>query len=122
MSILLSQINQGETKTMKIVNFAGQSNIPKNFSGVCKTPDETYRWMIDGLLHRVSGPAVTWHDGIQEYWEKGRRHRLDGPAYVYPTGQKEYWIEGRELTYSEWLRHPKSVCVPPTQTLFQQQV
>lgn len=105
---------------MKIVNFAGQSNIPQNFSGVCKTSDETYRWMVDGKLHRIGGPAVTWEDGIEEYWMNGKRHRTDGPAYVYPTGAKEYWLNGEEITYSEWLRHPKTTGTQ-SHKMFQQQ-
>ena len=100
-------LNLTEQKTEIVIKrFAGQSNIPRNFSGVCKTLDETVRWFKNGVLHREDGPAIIWEDGTKEWFVNGKRHCTTGAAYVYPTGCKEYWIEGVELTKVAYVTHP----------------
>lgn len=49
---------------------------------------------MDGLLHRVGGPAVETSDGLQEWYLNGIRHRDDGPAYISKTGVQKWFREG----------------------------
>ena len=48
----------------------------------------------DGQLHREDGPAVTWANGMQEWWWAGQRHREDGPAITWPDGQQAWYWAG----------------------------
>ena len=32
------------------------------------------RWLVDGELHRLDGPAIEWVDGGKEWWLNGQRH------------------------------------------------
>ena len=43
------------------------------------------KWYLNGLLHRIDGPAVEWVSGTIEWYQHGARHRLDGPAYISNT-------------------------------------
>jgi hypothetical protein len=65
-------------------------------------------WRLNGLLHRIDGPAVEWENGSKEWWVKGERHRADGPAIFerdeycdeefYET---EWWYHGKHLGYED---------------------
>jgi len=46
-------------------------------------------------LHRLDGPAMTYPNGIKEWWLDGKRHRLGGPAIIYPSGIKKWYKEGK---------------------------
>lgn len=40
-------------------------------------------WRLDGLKHRLGGPAVVYdYSHNEEYWFMGKRHRVDGPAVI----------------------------------------
>lgn len=40
-------------------------------------------WRLNGLKHRIGGPAVIWnHTENEEWWFMGKRHRVDGPAVI----------------------------------------
>lgn len=54
--------------------------------------DGSQFWYQNDRLHRENGPAVIWADGGQEWWTNGKRHREDGPAWIFPDGSQEYWI------------------------------
>jgi len=51
------------------------------------------------LLHRPAelGPAETWSNGDQFYFEHGKRHRPHelGPAIIWSNGSQEYWEHGK---------------------------
>lgn len=49
-------------------------------------------WFFDGKLHRDSGPAIVFPNGTQIWYEHGARHREDGPAVENTDGTYEYWI------------------------------
>lgn len=46
----------------------------------------------EGKLHRETGPAAVYDDGLQQYWLNGKIHRDDGPAMIWPDGRQQYWI------------------------------
>ncbi len=57
---------------------------------------DEFGWPIDSKrLHRVGGPAITWHSGTREWYVNGQRHRLDGPAIVDLDGTKEWYVNGK---------------------------
>jgi hypothetical protein len=67
------------------------------------SPDGSEYWYMNGLKHRINGPA---EDRIihglrpneirgyhREWWINGKRHRLEGPAIEYFFGKKEWYFE-----------------------------
>ena len=40
-------------------------------------------WYIQGMRHRIDGPAVIRVNGTNEWWQFGKQHRTDGPAIVW---------------------------------------
>ena len=59
-------------------------------------------WMLNGMMHRVGGPALVMKNGQKEWWFHGHRHRLDGPAIERANGQKEWWIYGVSFSEQEF--------------------
>ena len=55
--------------------------------------DEEYRYLVNGYLHKLDGPAVVGKNK-KEYWSHGVRHRLNGPAVIHANGKLEYWQNG----------------------------
>ena len=76
-------------------------------------------WYINGLYHRVDGPAIIWYYESgkikEEHWYlNDKLHRVDGPAYLryYESGkiEEEIWylndkeLKNKELIeYKAWL-------------------
>jgi hypothetical protein len=52
-------------------------------------------WCVNGERHRINGPAIEWINGNKEWWWFGKRHRVDGPAIIYANGNKEWWQNGK---------------------------
>ena len=66
--------------------------------------DDGYKlWWVDGMLHRLDGPAMIGPDGIMIWCQYGKKHRLDGPAVEYPNGDKQWWINDKYYTYEQYL-------------------
>ena len=79
-------------------------------------PDaEEYR--VNGVLHRLDGPAVIWSNGMQEWWQNGMRHRTDGPAIIFASGEEQWYqndkrhrIDGPAIKYIDseaWYKNDK---------------
>jgi len=54
----------------------------------------TTRYFLNGVLHRISGPAVVYKSGGQYYYLNGEPHRIGGPAVTRPDGTAQYWENG----------------------------
>ena len=52
------------------------------------------KWLLNGLLHRIDGPAIDCKGGKKEWWVSGLRHRTDGPAMKWSSGKQEWWFNG----------------------------
>jgi hypothetical protein len=83
----------------------------------------TQGWHVNGLLHRLDGPAVIGATGTQAWLVAGQRHRLDGPAVIGATGTQEWWVAGQNITtqVNSWMQ-TQAVVWPwddQTQMLFQ---
>ncbi len=63
---------------------------------------ESYEYYLNGLLHRIDGPASVLVEGHECYYNFGKLHRLNGPAVIRNRrGHKreyEYHIYGYSLT------------------------
>jgi len=53
------------------------------------------RWFLNGLLHRVDGPAIECTDGYKYWYLNGKRHREDGPAIECANGNKFWYLNGK---------------------------
>lgn len=88
--------------------------------------DGSYRWEINGKLHREDGPAFICPSGkdfrhqrdddgvpvgvepeiecpIEAWYTHGKKHNPKGPAVKWLDGRQEYWLDGEELKQEEWL-------------------
>ena len=52
-------------------------------------------WFLNGLRHRIDGPAILRRDGSTAWYRHGKFHRLDGPAVEHSNGIKEWWVKGQ---------------------------
>jgi hypothetical protein len=52
-------------------------------------------WYKNGKLHRESGAAIEWSNGIREWYKNGKLHRIDGPALEWNNGSKACYIDGK---------------------------
>lgn len=56
--------------------------------------DEYY---VNGVLHRVNGPARTWDDGDWYWWMNGKVHRYYGPQNNHDYGPYCWCIHGMRI-------------------------
>jgi hypothetical protein len=54
-------------------------------------------WFLYGKWHRVGGPAVEYPNGRGEWYINGKLHRLDGPAIDGGNEKQEWWVDGKKL-------------------------
>jgi len=67
----------------------------------------TKAWYLNGVFHRVDGPAIEYAYGTKIWYQNNLLHREDGPAIVYASGDKSWWINGEQIyckTNEEFLR------------------
>lgn len=53
----------------------------------------TYRY-VEGLKHRLDGPAVVLPGGSEHWYRYGKLHRTDGPAITFRDGFFRYYVNG----------------------------
>ena len=62
------------------------------------SPQGAEYWYVDGVQHRIGGPAISIPNMNIEAWiVHGKLHRLDGPAYTF-GGKIEWYIGGAKYT------------------------
>jgi len=68
-------------------------------------------WWQNEKLHRIDGPAVEYANGEKLWYQNGKLHRLDGPAVERVNGTKEYWYQNEYFpsikTDEQWKKHLK---------------
>ena len=62
----------------------------------------TRRYGLNGLRHRLGGPAVIFEDGTEIWYQNGLRHRLGGPAVTMNTGEQYWYLSGCILLEREY--------------------
>lgn len=87
---------------------------PNQHCSLVVTPHVSLQWSNhQGQWHRVDesgiqdGPAVIWKDETQFWCIDGKVHRIEGPAVTYPNGGQSYYLDGEKLTQEEWCRDPR---------------
>ena len=65
-------------------------------SHVIECLDATKIYYVNGIKHRLDGPAIEV-DGYKAWYVNGQRHRLDGPAVEDIDGHKEFWLFGHRV-------------------------
>ena len=61
------------------------------------SPTLAYEFRVNGLLHRLDGPAWNDRDWEVQFYAKGALHRLDGPAKFTRGARPEWWVNGIHL-------------------------
>lgn len=74
----------------------GKFSIGVQQQGELKKTASGDRWFLNGLPHRIGGPAIEFGD-FRVWYRHGLLHREDGPAIIYPNGDREFWIDGMRL-------------------------
>jgi hypothetical protein len=87
---------------MNILKVRRHSEIPENYTGITEYPNGTKVWYLNGLCHRVDGPALEYLGGYKEWWLNGQRHRVNGPAIESFNGSKAWYLKGIEYSQEEW--------------------
>lgn len=81
--------------------------------GKCKTLDnQVICYYVNGLIHRIDGPAIECPDGYKFWCKDGEYHRLDGPAIEYPEetkGWQSWHVEGKRYTKKEFDALPEVI-------------
>jgi len=103
--------------------FSGKSNpesevaLDAEQSVMTVSPHGTESWHLNGVLHRIDGPAMTHRDGSEEWWKNGQLHRAEGPAVTANTGLEVWYRSGQlhraegptvsqpDSCYEEWYLH-----------------
>ena len=70
---------------------------PVNFTGIVISRNKDKFWYLNGVFHRLDGPAYVSFNGSKEWWVNGKLHRLDGPAGEYSDGDKQWYIDGKMI-------------------------
>lgn len=79
-------------------------NSPKNYTGKAKLCDGV-AWYKNGNLHRDDEPAIVYDSGTKYWCINGLNHRLSGPAYI-TNGYSKFYIHGKEYFEHEYWKHP----------------
>jgi hypothetical protein len=109
---------------MNILKNLYMSKALKNYTGIVEYIDGTKYWYLNGLCHRLDGPAIEFMNGNKywfldgrchrengpavefngdRYWYlNGELHRVDGPAVEYHNGYKMWYLNGIEYIQEEW--------------------
>lgn len=64
---------------------------------ICKNNNGVKIWSIDGVRHRIDGPALEWPNGLKAYYSEGLCHRLDGPAIINEHAIMSWFYKGYQL-------------------------
>src|ERR1700691_5718741 len=80
---------------MNILRLDCSEDIPENYTGIVDYHDGDIHYYLNGLHHRVDGPAVIYTNGLLMYYLNGKRHREDGPAIIWNSNHKEYYLNGK---------------------------
>lgn len=54
-------------------------------------------WFLNGVRHRVDGPALLARDGTESWWMNGVLHRDGLPAVARVDGSREWWSYGAQV-------------------------
>lgn len=82
---------ENSTVYVRVVTLNGDK-----YTGIWKGSGASEHY-VDGLRHRVDGPAVEHTNGTKEWYFEGLHHRDDGPAIVFSDGTTHFWVHGQKI-------------------------
>lgn len=56
--------------------------------------DGTKMWYQSDIIHRVGAPAIEWANGTKMWFQNGMCHCIDRPAIERADRTKEWWLNG----------------------------
>jgi hypothetical protein len=80
---------------MNVLKINNGNDIPRKYTGITESPFGDKYWYLNGLCHRLDGPAIEYFNGDKCWYFEGKLHRVDGPAVEYPNGYKAWWVNGK---------------------------
>ena len=69
--------------------------------------DGTQIWYLNGQCHREDGPAFIEADGSQSWYRNNKRHREDGPAVIWPDGSQFWYLYDNEYAFNNYCKKLK---------------
>jgi hypothetical protein len=57
----------------------------------------TKNYYLNGLFHRLDGPAIESVHGYKSWFQHGNLHRLDGPAVEAGNSYKSWYFHGKYI-------------------------
>ena len=82
---------------IRIVQIISQEEWNKICTGRFTTPGGDVKYYLNGLLHRIDGPAVITRDGTRMWYLFGKLDCPNGPAILYPNGTGRWYIDGKQI-------------------------
>lgn len=77
-----------------MIEFKTSSNIPKDFTGICKVADSGNIFHFKNeKRHNESGPAICLQDETKCWYINDICHREDGPSIEYVDGSKAWFYK-----------------------------
>lgn len=74
-----------------------------NYNEVKHETNGTIRYLLNGFLHRIDGPALIFNDGSYGWFLYDQLHRIDGPAIHFQNGKyDEYWVNNTCYSYEDF--------------------
>ena len=104
--------------------FQYTTEIPKNFTGICKIGNGAICYFKNGNFHREDGPAITYADGGKYWYLNGLSHRESGPSDIYANKYKIWRYKdflfgtGNNFTNTSWIEKVKEIKRQETLQIF----
>lgn len=99
-----------------MIEFKTRSDLPKNFTGVCKlTNSGNIFHFKNEKRHNESGPAIIFQDGPKCWYINDVCHREDGPSIEHVDGSKAWYYKGsyygvnNDFTNETWIELIKNL-------------
>jgi hypothetical protein len=89
---------------INVIKVRWHSEIPKKYTGIVEYSNDDKVWYLNGLCHRVNGPASELLDR-DEWYINGKLHRVNGPAIEYhdeSSHLNEWFLNDKEYSQEEW--------------------
>jgi len=80
-------------------------DVPDKYTGKAKLSNGI-AWFKNGKLNNETGPALIYENGTSYWCIDGLNHRLDGPAVYSFTEIIAFYIKGKKYLEQEYWNHP----------------
>ena len=77
---------------MRVIKIKEWEEIPSNYTGIVECHDGSKRWYLNGVYHRVDGPAIEYKNGAKE-WCLNNRFLFELPPKSQPFILLEEFID-----------------------------